>query len=296
MRKFVIMTDSCSDLASDYIEEKKIPYVSLTCSLDGTEYIDDFGRSISYKEFFDKLRSGSLPKTSQPSSQVIYNKFEELINEGNDIIYVCVSSGLSGTFNGANVAKNMILENHPEANIHIIDVMTASLGQGLMVMKAIELKEKGLDKEEIITYLEGRVQELNTYILVDDLGYLKRGGRISTAAATIGMVLHVKPILNLNHEGKVKPILKVKGRKKSIQKLFDITKERINEEGLERIAICHGDCLKEAEVLKDLLMKEVGVKEVIINYIGSAVGAYSGAEALAVFFFGRERQHHMIDV
>lgn len=294
MKDFLIMTDSCCDLPIEYVNEKHLHYVSLTCNFDGVEYKDNFGQTQSYKDFFNGLRQGIIPKTSQPSSQAFYNKFEEIIKQGKDIIYLCVSSGLSGTFNGANVAKDMVLEEYSEANIHIIDCLTASLGQGLLVMNAVQMKEEGKLKEEIITYLEEVKQKLNTYILVDDLSYLKRGGRISSAAATIGMVLHVKPILTLNHEGRVMPILKVKGRKKSIVKLIEIAKERIKNAKDEIITICHGDCLEEATKLKERLMEEIGPRDIVVNYIGNTVGAYSGAGALAVFFFGEERQQHMI--
>ena len=294
MKDFLIMTDSCCDLPIEYINEKKIPYVSLICNFDGVEYKDDFGQTQSYKDFFNGLREGIVPKTSQPSSQEVYNKFEEIIKSGKDIVYLCVSSGLSGTFNGANVAKDMILEEYKDANIHLVDCLTASLGEGLLVMKAIEMKEEGKSKDEIINYLEEIKQRLNTYILVDDLSYLKKGGRISSAAATIGMVLHVKPILTVNHEGRVMPILKVKGRKKSIVKLIEIAKERIENPKDEIITICHGDCLEEATKLKEKLMEEIGPKDVIINYIGNTVGSYSGAGALSIFFFGSERQHHII--
>ncbi|SFB22643.1 DegV family protein [Clostridium frigidicarnis] len=295
MEKCVIMTDSCCDLPIEYINEKNVPYVKLSCNFDDKEYADDFGTTLSYKKFFDGLRNGIVPKTSQPSSQAFYDKFKELIDDGNDIIYLCVSSGLSGTFNGANVARNMILEEYPEANIDIIDCLTGSLGQGLIVKKAIELKEeKNATRKEIVSYIEEIKMKVNTYILVDDLSYLKKGGRISGAAATIGMVLHVKPVLTLNDEGRVIPILKVKGRKKSLAKLVEIAKERMINPKEEIVTICHGDCLDEALKLKEKLINELEVKEVLINYIGNAVGAYSGADALAIFFMGEERQNHII--
>ncbi len=294
MRDFIIMTDSCSDLPIEYIKDKNIPYVSLTCSYDGNEYIDDFGQTLPYTKFFEDIRKGAIPKTSQPSSQAIYDKFLEFVSKGMDILYICVSSGLSGTFNGINIAKTMILEDYPEADISIVDTLTASLGEGLLLIKAVEMKESGASKERIIQYLENQKMFLNTYILVDDLSYLKRGGRISTAAAAIGKVLHVKPILTLNQEGRVIPILKVKGRKNSIKKLGEIVKERIENPKEQLVTICHADCYEEALNLKNYIIEEIGVKDVLINYIGNTVGAYSGNDALAVFFIGKERQHHII--
>jgi DegV family protein with EDD domain len=294
MKDFVIMTDSCCDLPIEYINEKNIPYVALTCNYNGKEYIDDFGQTLNQKNFFNDLRQGALPKTSQANSDSFYNKFKEIVDSGKDIIYICVSSGLSGTFNSANIAKNMILDKYSDANIYIVDILTASLGQGLMVMKAYDMKENGATICEIVNYLEDNKQYLNTYITVDDLNHLKRGGRISSTAATVGIVLHIKPILTINLEGKVMPVIKIRGRKKSIVKIADKVQKRIINPEEQTISICHGDCLDEALKLKDEILKRVQVKNVILNYIGPVVGTFGGPGALAVFFMGKERQHHII--
>lgn len=295
MKDFTIMTDSCCDLPIEVIEKKKIPCVYLTCSYDGKEYIDDFGKSLAPKKFYDDMRSGQLPKTSQPNSEDFYVKFKEIALDGKDIIYICVSSGLSGTLNSANIAKEMMHEQMPEVKIAIVDVLTASLGQGIMVLMAYEMKEKKISFDKIVDYLEENKQNLNTYITVDDLSHLKRGGRISQAAAILGMVLHIKPVLTLNHEGRVIPVLKVKSRKKVINKLAEILIERIHEPEKQTIAICHGDCLEEAEKIKSLILEKIKVSVVIINIIGPVVGAFGGPGAIAVFFIGKGRQHHIIN-
>ncbi|MCY6369050.1 DegV family protein [Clostridium ganghwense] len=295
MKNFVIITDSCCDLPIEIIEEKQIPFVSLTYSYYEEEYKDDLGKSMTPNKFFDDMRNGAMPKTSQPSSQAFYEAFKEIVSSGRDIIYICVSTGLSGTLNSSNIAKNMIKEEFPQARVHIVDILTASLGQGLMVLKAYEMQENGSSYEEIVDYLEMNKQKLNTYMTVDDLGHLKRGGRISAAAATIGMVLHIKPLLTLNHEGRVMPVVKIRGRKKVIKKLAQIVKERIENSEEQIIAISHGDCIDEAFKLKEYILEEVKVKDVLLNYIGPAVGTFGGPGALAVFFMGRERQHHIIE-
>lgn len=188
----------------------------------------------------------------------------------------------------------MILEESPDAKIYIVNVLTASLGQGLMVMRAIEMKETGKTLEDIVDYIENNRQRLNTYITVDDLHHLKRGGRLSSAAAMLGIVLHIKPIMTINNEGRVLPLLKVKGRKNSINKLIELVKERIEDPEDQVIAICHGDCLEEALKLKEGLLKEINVKDVIINYTGPAVGTHGGPGNLAIFFMGKERQNSII--
>jgi len=258
--------------------------------------MDDLGQSVSQKQFFDDLRAGALPNTSQANSESFYNMFKVAVQLGKDIIYIGVSSGLSGTYNSANIGKAAILEEFPNAIIHIIDALTACLGQGLMVRKAVEMKNEGCDVEQIVKEIEGNIQNLNTYITVEDLNFLKRGGRISNMAATLGLVLHIKPILTVNQLGKVIPVLKVRGRKKSITKLAEILKEKIINPETQTIAICHADCYEEAVRLKEEILEKVSVKEVLIHFIGPVVGTFSGPGALAVFFIGENRQHHVIDI
>lgn len=295
MKQFEIITDTCCDLPYEYIKSKNIPYVRLTFGYNEKEYFDDFGNSLDYKQFYKEMNNGAIVKTSQPSSDSFYSKFKEIVKEGKDLIYICVSSGLSGTLNSSNIAKNMIEEEFPEAKVHIVDVLTASLGQGLFVMKAYEMKEQGASFNEIINYIENNVQKMNTYMLVDDLIYLKRGGRISHTAAILGIVLHIRPILTLNHEGRVIPVIKVKGRKKAINKIAEIVIERIERPKEQRISISHADCIEEALKLKELILEQVKVNDIIINNIGPAVGAFGGPGSMAVSFLGRERQHHIIE-
>lgn len=296
MRDFVIVTDSCCDLPEEYIKNNNIPYVPLTYRFKGREYRDDFGVSLNYKGFYQGMKSGEIPQTSQANPDAFYKVFEEILKEGKDIIYVGVSSGLSGTHNSSNIAKEMLQDEYKDAIIAIIDVLTASLGQGLMVIKAMEMKKKGASFEEIVNYLEETKMNLNTYITVNDLNHLKRGGRISSAAALFGTVLHIKPVLTLNNEGRVIPVIKVKGRKNAIGKLAEFVHNKLENSEEQIITICHGDAQSEAERLKELILKEFKVKEVIINHIGPVVGTFGGPGALAVFFIGKHRQNHVIDI
>jgi DegV family protein with EDD domain len=294
MRDFQIFTDSCCDLPIEYIKEKGIEFASLSCSYNGHEYKDDFGQSLSHKKFFDDLRNGAVPLSSQPSVDEFYGKFKAIAERQKDILYICVSTGLSGTENSATIAKKMVLEENPEINIEIVNTLTASLGQGLMVMKAVEMKEAGKMLGEIASYIEENKQKLNTYMTVDDLHHLKRGGRISSTAAVLGMVLHIKPLLTINNEGKVMALLKVKGRKGSMNKLVETIVERIENSEEQIIAICHGDCVEDALKIKESILEKIKVKDVVINYTGPAVGTHGGPGNLAVFFMGKERQHHLI--
>jgi DegV family protein with EDD domain len=290
MRDFIIMTDSCSDLPRTYIDEKKIPFAMLTCRIGDQEYRDDFGESLPYKRFFDYMREGIVPKTSQANNHDFYEVFKAQAEKGLDVLYICVSSGLSGTLSSAHSARNMLMNDYQDTEVYIFDVLTASLGQGLMVMKAQEMKESGSSMLEIVDYLEENVQKLNTYIVVNDLSHLRRGGRISAAAAVVGKVLNINPMLTISNEGKVLTLGTVRGRKKAIGRLAEIVADRIEYPEEQMVCICHGDCVEEAEYLKGLLMDSVKPKEVFINFIGPVVGTYGGPGALAVFFLGKDRQ------
>lgn len=296
MRDFVVMTDSCCDLPLEYIEKYNIPTVNLTFTIEGREYYDDFGKSLNYKKFYEAMRKGEIPKTSQPNADAYYKVFKSIAEKGKDILYVCVSSGLSGAYNSANIGKNMILDEFSDTRVEIVDILTASLGQGIMVLKALEMKEKGSSIGEIVEYLEGVKPYLNTYMIVDDLNHLKRGGRISTTAAIVGTVLHIKPLLTLNDEGKVIAIRKVKGRKSAINDIAKIVIDKIENPEEQMISISHGDVEMDGERLRDAILKEAKVKDVLFGYVGTAVGAYGGPGALAVTFIGKRRQNHIIDV
>ncbi|MFA9397095.1 MAG: DegV family protein [Clostridiaceae bacterium] len=295
MKKFIIITDSCSDLPIEYINENKIPFVSLILSYDGKEYKDDFGQSLDYRTFYEDLKNGALPSTSQPNADSFSKVFKKYLEEYEEILYIGVSSGLSGTTNSANIAKQNIYEELKQDRIYIVDSLTASLGLGLLVKKSIDMQKQGKSLSEIKEYIEEEKFKLNTYLTVDDLKFLKNGGRISSTAAYIGIVLHIKPLLTLNKEGKILACLKVKGRKKTINKLVEIVKEKIINSEEQTIAICHGESLKDALKLKEALLKEVNVREVLINEIGPVVGTHGGPGALGVFFFGKERQCHRIE-
>ncbi|MDW8801991.1 DegV family protein [Clostridium sp. A1-XYC3] len=292
MKDFTIITDSCCDLPITSISELNIPYVSLSYHYNEIERLDDFGTSYSLKNFYDDMRSGAVPKTSQPSSHLFCQAFKKILDEGKDILYIGASSGLSGTVNGANIAKDMLEQDYPDYNIYILDILTASLGQGLMVLKAKEMQNEGKSIEEIFNYLLAIRQNLNTYMIVDDINHVKRGGRISSAAAFVGMLLNIKPFLSISDSGKVVALDKIRGRKRAINALFEKILEKIENAEDQIIAISHGDCIEDALALKRLILSKIPVKDVLISFIGPVVGTHGGPGAIAVFFLGKERELH----
>jgi DegV family protein with EDD domain len=285
----VLLIDSCTDLPRSYVEKNEIPVVSLVCNFMGQEYKDDFGKTLSYKEFYAAVRNGEMPSTSQVNVYVYTEIFKKYATEGKSVIYLGFSSALSGSLNSALLARDMICEEIENADITVIDSRSASLGEGLLAYNANEMLKAGASKDEVVSWLETNKLRMNHWFTVDDLGHLKRGGRVSGAAAFVGTLLDIKPILQIDDEGRLIPVSKVKGRKKSIKTLFEMLQENIVSPEEQVIAISHGDCIEDAEYLKEMILKEYKVKNVIINEVGPVIGSHSGPGTVALFFMGSKR-------
>ena len=284
-----IITDSSCDLPREYVDDNNIEVISLVLNLNGQIIKDDLGKTLSYKDFYQKMRDGATPTTSQVNAHEFEEAFSKHIKNGDSIIYISISASLSGTFNSANIAKNNLLEEYPEAKIELVDSLSASIGQGLLVLKACEMRDNGASIEEIVEWIEENKRKVIHTILIDDLNHLKRGGRISGATATIGGLLNIKPSAYLDDEGKLAQGERIKGKKKALRFLANEVKERAIDSENEVLYICHGDCQEEAESLRDIIEQEVKFKNVIINYIGNVIGAHTGPGALAVIFLGKNR-------
>ncbi|MGL5353253.1 MAG: DegV family protein, partial [Clostridium sp.] len=243
----VIMTDSCSDLPIKFIKDNNIEVVSFVVNIKGQDVLDDLGETLNVKEFYNTLRDGEITSTACVNTFGYIERFKKHIEKGEAIIYIGFSSALSGSFNSANIAKETIMDEYKDADITIIDSKSASLGLGLIVYYANCLLKEGYTKEEIVNWVEENKMRVNHWFTVDDLNHLKRGGRVSQTAATVGTVLQIKPIMHVDNNGKLIPLSKVKGRKKSIKSLAEKVKDRIVEPEKQVIFISHGDCLEEAE-------------------------------------------------
>lgn len=284
-----IITDSACDLTTNYIKNNNIGLLSLILNLNGQAIKDDLGETLSYKDFYNKMREGATPTTSQINAHEFEEEFIKYIKNGDSIIYISLSSSLSGTFNSANIAKNNLMDEYPNANIYLVDSLSVSVGQGLLVAKACEMRDSGIGAEEIVNWLEENKRKVIHSILIDDLNHLKRGGRISGATAAIGGLLNIKPTLFLDDEGKLIQGEKIKGKKKALRFLVNEVREKAVDTENEILYICHGDCLEEAETLRDMILEEVKFKNVIINYVGNVVGAHAGPGVLAAVFLGSNR-------
>ncbi|MBQ7186586.1 MAG: DegV family protein [Ruminococcus sp.] len=286
-RKYILMSDSTCDLPPELYSQLGVTILKLSFEIDGQSHSDG---DMDYHEFYDKMRNGSLTKTSQISPAQAEAAFEKQIKNGLDILYLSFSSGLSGTFNSTSMARDNLLEKYPDARIVCIDSLCASTGEGLLLYKAWEKMCEGYDIDELARWIEENKLHVCHLFTVDDLVYLQRGGRISKVTAVAGAILGIKPILHVDDEGRLVAIGKVRGRKQSLNKIIDLMCERI--EGYENpiIGISHGDCWGDADYIAELARRKLGQEtKVITSYVGTVIGAHSGPGTLAFFFMGDKR-------
>lgn len=287
--KTIIVTDSSCDLPADYIKESGVYVIPFTYNLDGIDYEDDFGQTVAYEEFYDKIRKGSVPTTSQITTYTFERVFNKLAEEGSSIIYIGFSSALSATFNNAVMAKRNLLEENPAIDLTVIDSKSASVGLGAIVYYAAEMLKEGKSKDEIIEWIENNKLKVYHQFTVDSLDHLKIGGRLSAASAAVGTLLDIKPFLIVDDYGRLEVAKKIRGRKKSIKTLLEVLKANIVDPKEQTIFINHGDSLEDAENLKEMLIKEVNVKNVMINYVGPIIGTHTGPGMLCMVFIGKDR-------
>jgi DegV family protein with EDD domain len=285
----ILVIDSGCDLPLQYVKQDNIVPLGLIVNFKGIAVEDDFGENFNFKEFYDALRQGEMPTTSQINTQRYVEVFSKYAKEDKAIICICMSSALTGTINSANLAKQIILEEFKEADISIIDSKCASLGQGLLVYYAYEMLKQGSSKEEIVTWIEENKLKINHWFTVSDLNHLKRGGRISSSAAAVGTLLNIKPVLFVDNEGRLTPFSKYRGRKKAISALAEKFKEKTDPTKKQVIGIGHGDCIEDALALEALVREHGNVKDVILNYVGTAIGSHTGPEILGLYFIAEER-------
>ena len=291
MAEYIISTDTSCDFPLEYVKQHQLPLVTLFYSIDGVTGENGCPSSDVLKNFYDKMRAGSMTKTQQASIEDTEKVFREILQEGKDILHIAFSSGLSGTANAARLAAENMMEEFPVRKIIVIDSLCASLGQGLLVDYALKLQQQGKTMEETAKWLEDHIQNICHLFTVEDLKYLQRGGRISKTTALVGTMIGIKPVLHVDPEGKLVSISKVRGRKQSIQALVNKMEENIGKYRDEKqpIFISHGDCIEDANYLAELVKERFGYDEFLINDVGPTIGAHSGPGTLALFFMGETR-------
>ena len=286
---YIIMTDSDSDLPFALQQEMNIPVVKMPYTLDGKEYLDDLGQTMDYKTYYDKMRAGAHPTTSALNEFVYLEYFEPILEAGNDLLFIAFSSQLSATINAVYAARDQLLEKYPERKFIVVDTLSISGPQTLLIIKAHEMYKSGAAIEEVAAWLEENKLRAQAWFTVDDLVYLKRGGRVSPTAAAIGTLLDLKPILTETLEGKLAAAEKVRGRRKAMNYIIDKAVENIVDQKESIALVLHADCLADAERFKGMVQAKLPDLNIRIENVGPVIGAHAGPGVLALCFMGKKR-------
>ena len=282
-----IVTDTCCDLTDEMYEQLNLAVVPLTVTYKGESinaYTEDW-----LKEMFDGLRNGETATTAAANPTDWQDVIEPILQNGEDALVLAFSSGLSTTYQSAVIAANELMETYPDRKVNVVDTLCASRGQGLFVYYACRKRDEGMSLEELTAWCEENRLKLCHWFTVDDLMYLKRGGRVSAATALVGTMLQIKPVLHVDDAGHLINVGKARGRKASIEALAKKMGELGTPSANETVFICHGDCLEDAKYLEKIVKEQYGVKDVQIYYVGAVIGSHSGPGTLALFFLGEHR-------
>ena len=290
MSDFVILTDSSADLPASLVEKLDIEVLPLSFNLDGKTYLNyPDNREIDPHDFYEKLRAGDNATTSAVNVHDYVETLEKYLKEGRDVLVLAFSSGLSSTYQSSVLAVRELNEAYPDRKLYTVDTLCASLGEGLLVSLAADQRAQGKTIEEVRDWvLENRLHLCHQFT-VDDLYFLKRGGRVSATTAVLGSMLQIKPVLHVDNEGHLINIAKARGRAASLKALVDKMEKTAIEPEKQTVFISHGDCLEDAQQVEKMVKERFGVKHVVINYVGPVIGAHSGPGTVALFYLGTER-------
>lgn len=291
MNEYIIITDSTTDLGPEILKGMDVRVLPLKYTIEGKNYDDNTDVIVmDTHEFYDKLRAGAMSKTTQLNADEFKAAFKEYLDDGKDILYIGFSTGLSGTYQSACIARDDIAGQYPERKIICIDSLAASMGEGLLVYEADKLHKEGKSIEEVAQWVRDNVDHLAHWFTVDDLNFLKRGGRVSAATAVVGTVLGIKPILHVDDEGHLINVGKVRGRKASLDTLVNKIGETASiDPAKQTIFISHGDCIEDAKYVAKQIMIKYKTKDIKIHYVGPVIGGHAGPGVVALFFFANKK-------
>ncbi|HEM6404022.1 TPA: DegV family protein [Streptococcus suis] len=284
---FTIVTDSTSDLPISWVQENDVTVLGLTINLDGVTYETVGENRLTSADLLEKMETGGLPTTSQVNVGQFEEVFEAAAKEGQEVLYLAFSAALSGTYQSAVIARDMVMDQYPEAVITIVDTKAATIGKGYLVMKAVEARAAGKTLAETKALIEELVPRLRTYLLVDDLNHLVRGGRLSKAAALIGGLVNIKPLLALNAEGKLEAIAKIRGRKKGIKEMLNLTLDNLDH---STVMVAYTGDIEAAEVIKATLLEDSRVTDVLLTELGPIIATHTGTGVLAILSINKKER------
>ena len=293
MSNYILSCCSTADLSKKHFEKREIHYICFHFMLDDITYPDDLGQSIPFPEFYQKMANGAMTKTSQVNADEFVEYFRPFLQEGKDIIHFTLSSGISGVYNSACIAKDMLSEEFPDRKIYIIDSLAASAGYGLLMDALADKRDEGLDIDALKDWATEHLLNLNHWFFSGDLTFFIRGGRISKTAGTIGNMLNICPLMNVNNEGKLIVREKVRSKKKVIKaivgKMEELARDGLNYDG--KCYISQSACYEDARAVADLIESKFPNLDgkVEINNIGTVIGSHTGPGTVALFFWGQER-------
>lgn len=293
MENFILSSCSTADLTKEHFEQRNIHYICFHYELDGVSYQDDLGQSMSFEDFYAAMQNGADTKTSQVNASEFEEYFETFLRDGKDVLHVCLSSGISGTYNSANIAKETLMEKYPDRKIYIVDSLGASSGFGLLVDKLADLRDAGKNIDEVYAWaIENRLK-VQTWFFSTDLTFYVKGGRVSKTSGFVGNLLNICPLLNMDGEGKLIPRQKIRTKRKVIQAIVE-QMEQFAENGFDyndKCYISHSACPEDAKTVATMIEERFPKLngKVLINDIGTTIGSHTGPGTVALFFWGAMR-------
>ena len=286
----VYFSDSCVDLPQSYCKQHNLRIIPLSYKIGDKEYPDDFGQSISYHDFYDRLRGGNMSSTSQITAYTFESIFRPILKQGDDVFYLAFSSALSGTYESAVHAADTLGKEFPDRKVYVWDSKAASMGQGLMAHYMVRMRDEGKSPEEILDWLKENTLKFAHWFTVNDLNHLRRGGRVTATAAFLGTMLNIKPVLHVDDLGRLIAVEKVKGRARSLKGLVDAVERTAINPAEQTMFISHGDNQADAELVMNMIKERFGTKDFLLHEIGPVIGSHAGPDTIALFFLAKSRK------
>lgn len=286
---YQIFTDITTDLTAEWMTANNVVWLFHGLVIDGKEVKDDFGKSVPRDAYYQRLREGMKPTTTHVDMPTFMENFEKALQAGKDVLYVAVSSKLSGSLNTYPIAAEELRAKYPDRRIEAFDTCAISMGQGLIVMKVVEMQRQGYTMDQVLEQLPRLRDTTCHFFTVDDLNHLYRGGRLSRSSALVGSLMGIKPVMYVTEEGALQPLSKIRGRRQAIEELARLVKEHAVEPENQTIYIGHADCQEDADYLAQLVREQIGPREVDVRFLAPVIGAHAGPGTLAIFCTGQTR-------
>lgn len=294
MNPYILSCCSTADLSKEHFQKRQLSYICFHFELDGRQYLDDLGESVPFDQFYQAMADGAETRTSQINAEEFIEYFEPFLKEGKDIVHVTLSSGLTGVYNSACIAKDELLERYPDRKIYIVDSLSASSGYGLLMDRLADLRDEGMSAAELADWAEENKLKMHHWFFSTDLTFYVKGGRVSKTSGFVGNLLNICPLLNMSFDGKLIPRYKIRTKKKVyaaiVDKMLELADEGTDYSG--KCYMCHSSCYEDAKAVADIVKARFPKLngEVEINSIGTTIGSHTGPGTVALFFWGAKRE------